>query len=110
MGLLLFAAFLLFSCPCLSVSLTPGPCAVRLVTDDSLLQVYSDASQSWRLVCTEGWQEALTSQACLQLGYTRNPYSSQVLVKNLPAAMQGSYSGVNSPGNTGGIESMLKDR
>ncbi|XP_058865562.1 transmembrane protease serine 4 isoform X1 [Acipenser ruthenus] len=83
---------------------------LRLVTDDSLLQVYSDASQSWRLVCTEGWQEALTSQACLQLGYTRNPYSSQVLVKNLPAAMQGSYSWVNTPGNTGGIESMLKDR
>ncbi|MGH0182269.1 UNVERIFIED_CONTAM: hypothetical protein FKN15_008867 [Acipenser sinensis] len=39
----------------------------------------------------------------------KNPDSSQVLVKNLPAAMQGSYSGVNAPGNTGGIESMLKD-
>ncbi|KAK1147726.1 transmembrane protease serine 4-like [Acipenser oxyrinchus oxyrinchus] len=82
---------------------------LRLVTDDSLLQVYSDASQSWRLVCTEGWQEALTSQACLQLGYSRNPYNSQVLVRNLPAAMQGSFSRVNSPGNTG-IQSMLKDR
>ncbi|XP_041090933.1 transmembrane protease serine 4a isoform X2 [Polyodon spathula] len=83
---------------------------LRLVTDDGLLQVYSNASQSWRLVCAEGWQEALTNQACLELGYTSNPTSSQVLVRNLPAAMQGSYSWVNSPGNTRGIQSMLRDK
>uniref|UniRef100_A0A8K9V0X5 Transmembrane protease serine 4-like n=1 Tax=Oncorhynchus mykiss TaxID=8022 RepID=A0A8K9V0X5_ONCMY len=42
---------------------------VRLVSEQSVLQIYS-AGTGWRSVCSEDWTQLHTEKACQQLGYT----------------------------------------
>ncbi|XP_061684389.1 transmembrane protease serine 4a isoform X2 [Syngnathoides biaculeatus] len=55
---------------------------VRLMTHQSVLQVY-DPSSGWRSVCSEGWTEQHTEMTCRQLGYTNKPQSTKVPVNTL---------------------------
>ncbi|XP_036379628.1 transmembrane protease serine 4-like [Megalops cyprinoides] len=52
---------------------------VRLVSNNSVLQVYSTAF-GWSTVCVEGWSPQHTVAACRQLGYTLNECSSGSVV------------------------------
>ncbi|XP_077468230.1 transmembrane protease serine 4a isoform X2 [Stigmatopora argus] len=60
---------------------------VRLVTQQSVLQVYNPSS-GWRSVCGEGWTERHTLAACSQLGYTHQPRSTDVKVNKLASNLR----------------------
>ncbi|XP_071375332.1 transmembrane protease serine 4-like isoform X2 [Centroberyx affinis] len=60
---------------------------VRLLSDRSVLQVYSTGS-GWRSVCSEDWTEQHTQTACQQLGYTYKPRSTTVPVKTLISSLK----------------------
>ncbi|XP_066567486.1 transmembrane protease serine 3 isoform X2 [Amia ocellicauda] len=82
---------------------------VRLVTNSSVLQVYT-RSGSWRLVCGEGWQIQHTQQVCQQLGYSSNPSSSMVAVNSLPSSIKTGFSAVTPSNSTAsGISDLLTD-
>ncbi|XP_057695877.1 transmembrane protease serine 4a isoform X2 [Corythoichthys intestinalis] len=60
---------------------------VRLITRQSVLQVYNP-SLGWRTVCSEGWTKEHTQTACSQLGYTKEPQSTEVQVNTLPSNLK----------------------
>ncbi|XP_066567430.1 transmembrane protease serine 3 isoform X2 [Amia ocellicauda] len=83
---------------------------VRLVTNSSVLQVYT-RSGSWRLVCGEGWQIQHTQQVCQQLGFSSNPSSSTVAVNLLPSSIKTGFSAVAPKnGTASGISDLLTDK
>ncbi|XP_062275555.1 transmembrane protease serine 4a isoform X1 [Scomber scombrus] len=83
---------------------------VRLMSDKSVLQVYSPGS-GWRSVCTDSWTEQHTQTACKQLGYTNNPQSSNVPVDTLISAMKtGPFTAVRPATTTTPIHKATIDR
>nr|XP_057936798.1 transmembrane protease serine 4a isoform X2 [Doryrhamphus excisus] len=60
---------------------------VRLMTRQSVLQVYNPSS-GWRSVCSEGWTQRHTQTACTQLGYTDDPRSTKIQVNTLLANLR----------------------
>nr|XP_006642408.2 PREDICTED: transmembrane protease serine 4-like isoform X1 [Lepisosteus oculatus] len=85
---------------------------VRLVSNRSLLQVYDSRSDSWRLVCAEGWQPKHTQQACQQLGYTSNPSSSLEPVESVPLTVNQAFGGLMTSDPNGAflIQDLVTDR
>uniref|UniRef100_A0A4W4F286 Transmembrane serine protease 4a n=1 Tax=Electrophorus electricus TaxID=8005 RepID=A0A4W4F286_ELEEL len=55
---------------CVSKFVTNSTFPVRLVSNLSMLQIYSADENRWRSVCAEGWTQQHTQVACQQLGYT----------------------------------------
>ncbi|KAI4885886.1 hypothetical protein NFI96_032827 [Prochilodus magdalenae] len=53
---------------------------VRLVSNISVLQIYSANENKWGSVCAEGWTQQHTQAACQQLGYTLQTCSSGSVV------------------------------
>ncbi|KAJ8372713.1 hypothetical protein AAFF_G00277820 [Aldrovandia affinis] len=83
---------------------------VRLVSNSSVLQVYSAVS-GWRTVCSEGWRQQDTEAACRQLGYTLRPVSRKVPVQTLSSALAASFSAVQSSrGKSTPIDRAVSDR
>ncbi|XP_075997793.1 transmembrane protease serine 4a isoform X2 [Genypterus blacodes] len=72
---------------------------VRLMTAQSILQVYS-AGSGWRSVCSEEWTAQHTKTACQQLGYTDKPSSSNVAVQTLPSFLKSGPFTAIKPGTT----------
>uniref|UniRef100_A0A8K9UI14 Peptidase S1 domain-containing protein n=1 Tax=Oncorhynchus mykiss TaxID=8022 RepID=A0A8K9UI14_ONCMY len=73
---------------------------VRLVSEQSVLQIYS-AGTGWRSVCSEDWTQLHTEKACQQLGYTYKPVSSTISVRNLSSSLKtGPFSGVRVAAET----------
>ncbi|XP_029028029.1 transmembrane protease serine 4a isoform X2 [Betta splendens] len=60
---------------------------VRLVTNLSVLQVYSNVS-GWRSVCSDRWTQQHTQTACGLLGYTYKPLGASVPVSSLAGALK----------------------
>ncbi|MBN3315470.1 TMPS4 protease, partial [Atractosteus spatula] len=85
---------------------------VRLMSNRSLLQVYNSRSDSWRLVCAEGWQPKHTQQTCQQLGYTSNPSSSLEPVKSVSPPLNQAFSGLMTSDPNGAflIQDLVTDR
>ncbi|XP_072319425.1 transmembrane protease serine 4a isoform X2 [Eucyclogobius newberryi] len=77
---------------CVSTFTVNSTFPVRLVSPESVLQVYSPGT-GWRSVCSEGWTVEHTLTACKQLGYTNKPSSSNWPVKSLPSQF-GPYTAV----------------
>ncbi|KAK1785926.1 hypothetical protein P4O66_017676, partial [Electrophorus voltai] len=73
---------------CVSKFVTNSTFPVRLVSNLSMLQIYSASENRWRSVCAEGWTQQHTQVACQQLGYTANPSYSTVLVNDLPPELK----------------------
>ncbi|XP_034025161.1 transmembrane protease serine 4a isoform X2 [Thalassophryne amazonica] len=72
---------------------------VRLMTEQSVLQVYREGS-GWRSVCSDGWTEQHTETACQQLGYTNKPQSKRIPVESLTSSMKsGPFTSIR-PGST----------
>ncbi|KAK1785925.1 hypothetical protein P4O66_017675, partial [Electrophorus voltai] len=69
---------------------------IRLVSNLSMLQIYSADENRWRSVCAEGWTQQHTQVACQQLGYTTNPSYSTVLVDDLSPELKMFFYGVES--------------
>ncbi|XP_043085332.1 transmembrane protease serine 2 isoform X2 [Puntigrus tetrazona] len=46
----------------------------RLFGSESLLQMYSNVTQKWENVCSDGWNDNLGIQACENIGYERDTY------------------------------------
>lgn len=46
----------------------------RLFGSDVLLQMYSNMTQKWENVCSDGWNDNLGMQACEEMGYEKNTY------------------------------------
>ncbi|XP_036393237.1 transmembrane protease serine 4a isoform X1 [Megalops cyprinoides] len=83
---------------------------VRLMTTSKVLQVYSEQS-GWRTVCAEDWKEQHTQTACQQLGYTKNPTSSNVNVQTLPSTLKTSFCAVGTTAAlTNSIQQAVIDR
>ncbi|KAG9331754.1 hypothetical protein JZ751_017247 [Albula glossodonta] len=78
-----------------SVKFIPRAAALRLVSNRSVLQVYS-AGSGWRTVCAEDWSQQDTETACMQLGYTLNPHSERIPVQTLSPALSQFFSAVQS--------------
>ncbi|XP_077422327.1 transmembrane protease serine 4a isoform X1 [Vanacampus margaritifer] len=74
---------------------------VRLMTRQSVLQVYNPSS-GWRSVCIEGWTDKHTQTACTQLGYTNNPRSTNIPINTLSSNLKsGPFTALRSgTGNT----------
>ncbi|XP_020773713.2 transmembrane protease serine 4a isoform X2 [Boleophthalmus pectinirostris] len=87
--------------PCVSTFTVNSTFPVRLLTANSVLQVYSPGT-GWRSVCSDGWTAEHTQTACKQLGYTKEPSSSTVPVTSLPVQFRvGPFTAVRSgTGNT----------
>uniref|UniRef100_A0A4W5LRG0 Acrosin n=1 Tax=Hucho hucho TaxID=62062 RepID=A0A4W5LRG0_9TELE len=91
-------------------SLSPSLCAVRLVSEQSVLQIYS-AGTGWRSVCSEDWTQQHTEKACQQLGYTYKPNSISISVRNLSSSLKtGPFSGVRVTAETTPIYQTVIDR
>uniref|UniRef100_A0A8K9XF13 Transmembrane protease serine 4-like n=2 Tax=Oncorhynchus mykiss TaxID=8022 RepID=A0A8K9XF13_ONCMY len=83
---------------------------VRLVSEQSVLQIYS-AGTGWRSVCSEDWTQLHTEKACQQLGYTYKPVSSTISVRNLSSSLKtGPFSGVRVAAETTPIYQTVIDR
>ncbi|XP_064830351.1 transmembrane protease serine 4a isoform X1 [Oncorhynchus masou masou] len=83
---------------------------VRLVSEQSVLQIYS-AGTGWRSVCSEDWTQQHTEKACQQLGYTYKPISSTISVRNLSSSLKtGAFSGVRVAAETTPIYQTVIDR
>ncbi|XP_029428125.1 transmembrane protease serine 4 isoform X2 [Rhinatrema bivittatum] len=78
---------------------------VRISNSRSLLQVFNQGSQSWALVCYDGWDSNRAKAVCGQLGFNSDPSSSPVAIANNSMPTQ-VYSRVDITGN-GGIQSTL---
>ncbi|CAB1347616.1 unnamed protein product [Coregonus sp. 'balchen'] len=84
--------------------------SVRLVSEQSVLQIYS-AGTGWRSVCGEDWTQQHTEKACQQLGYTYKPISSSISVRNLSSSLKtGPFSGVRVAAETTPIYQTVIDR
>uniref|UniRef100_A0A8C7FE86 Transmembrane protease serine 4-like n=1 Tax=Oncorhynchus kisutch TaxID=8019 RepID=A0A8C7FE86_ONCKI len=83
---------------------------VRLVSEQSVLQIYS-AGTGWRSVCSEDWTQQHTEKACQQLGYTYKPNSSSISVQNLSSSLKtGPFSGVRVAAETTPFYQTVIDR
>ncbi|KAM9853561.1 transmembrane protease serine 4a isoform 2-T2 [Aulostomus maculatus] len=60
---------------------------VRLISHQSVLQVYSRGS-GWRSVCSEDWTDQHTQTACKQLGYMYKPHSTNIPVNTLTSSLK----------------------
>ncbi|XP_035389857.1 transmembrane protease serine 4-like [Electrophorus electricus] len=81
---------------CVSEFVANSTFPVRLVSNLSMLQIYSADENRWRSVCAEGWTQQHTQVACQQLGYTANPSYSTVLVDDLSPELKMFFYGVES--------------
>ncbi|KAM6946401.1 transmembrane protease serine 4a [Aplochiton taeniatus] len=72
---------------CLSSLIVNTTFPVRLLTEDSVLQVYS-AGTGWRSVCSEDWTMENTETACQLLGYKYKPRSITVPVQQLSSSLK----------------------
>ncbi|KAM3875217.1 transmembrane protease serine 4a [Diretmus argenteus] len=72
---------------CVSSLMVNTTFPVRLISDRSVLQVYSSGS-GWRSVCSEDWTEQHTQTTCQQLGYTYKPRSTTISVQLLMSSLK----------------------
>ncbi|XP_056139337.1 transmembrane protease serine 4a isoform X2 [Lampris incognitus] len=83
---------------------------VRLISDRSILQVYSPGS-GWRSVCSEDWTEQHSQTACQQLGYTNKPRSTAVPVQTIMSSLKtGPFTAISSGTKTTPIHQATIDR
>uniref|UniRef100_A0A8C4SKX4 Transmembrane protease serine 4-like n=1 Tax=Erpetoichthys calabaricus TaxID=27687 RepID=A0A8C4SKX4_ERPCA len=96
---------------CVSPFIANTTFPVKLMTENSLLQVYSNTSLTWLFVCADGWQVQHTNLVCQQLGYASQSTSTSIPVSSVPYNMQGRYSVVNASSVTqaSGIQALLRD-
>ncbi|XP_030007036.1 transmembrane protease serine 4a isoform X1 [Sphaeramia orbicularis] len=83
---------------------------VRLMSDQSVLQVYSPGP-GWRSVCSDDWTEQHTQTACRQLGYTYKPRSKNIRVDTLTTTMKtGPFTAIRTGSGTTPIHQATIDR
>nr|XP_061828057.1 transmembrane protease serine 4-like isoform X1 [Nerophis lumbriciformis] len=83
---------------------------VRLMTRQSVLQVYNPSS-GWRSLCSEGWTQQHTQTACKQLGYTDDPGSTAVPVNTLLANLRsGPFAALRSAAASTPVHQATVDR
>ncbi|XP_066514609.1 transmembrane protease serine 4a isoform X2 [Hoplias malabaricus] len=73
---------------CVSHFVANSTFPVRLISNLSVLQIYSAKEQRWGTVCTDGWTQQHTQAACQQLGYTVKPSSGKVTLADLSSNLK----------------------
>ncbi|XP_072547421.1 transmembrane protease serine 4a isoform X2 [Salminus brasiliensis] len=94
---------------CVSRFVANSTFPVRLVSNLSVLQIYSASEKKWGSVCAEGWTKQHTQAACQQLGYTVNPSYGTIVLNDLPSDLKMFFFAVG-PGSVQAMETSFSDR
>nr|XP_005987307.2 PREDICTED: transmembrane protease serine 4-like isoform X1 [Latimeria chalumnae] len=82
---------------------------VQITSPNSILQVYSPRSQMFRMVCYDNWNDKLAKIACDQLGYSKNPVSTSVVISSNLGTQNFSVVNPSKGNNPAKIQSVLED-